>query len=203
VLVLFGVPANHLFSKYQFRALILKYWPLTSLCQICSKTPAKPMKYRPSGNPTRTRLESCWERWLIDSSHVFHIMTRLESQSITRDWSQSRFNKIFKSLISKPSSFALAMARFKIFQARTAQSLQHPAQGRNRHFISRGVRAIFVKFHSMTSSCLFNREAPFSQTVTVKVFFAIFRKWQLFSFNQDEGRTGQSKVSSPIRDWLC
>jgi len=37
-------------------------------------------------------------------------------------------------------------------------------QGRNQLFISGG--AIFMKFHSMTSSCLFNRSATFSQTVT-------------------------------------
>jgi len=34
---------------------------------------------------TRTRLESRWEKWWLDSSHVFHKMTRLESQSMTRD----------------------------------------------------------------------------------------------------------------------
>jgi len=37
-------------------------------------------------------------------------------------------------------------------------------QGRNQLFISGGL--IFMKFHSMTSSCLFNRGTTFSQTVT-------------------------------------
>jgi len=37
-------------------------------------------------------------------------------------------------------------------------------QGNNQLFISRG--AIFMKFHSMTSSCSFNRGTTFSQTVT-------------------------------------
>jgi len=37
-------------------------------------------------------------------------------------------------------------------------------QGRNQLFISG--EAIFMKFHSMTSSCLFNRGTTFSQTVT-------------------------------------
>ena len=33
---------------------------------------------------TRTQLESRWEKWWFDSSHVFHKMNRLESQSMTR-----------------------------------------------------------------------------------------------------------------------
>jgi len=37
-------------------------------------------------------------------------------------------------------------------------------QGRNQLFISGG--AIFMKFHSMTPSCLLNRGTTFSQTVT-------------------------------------
>ena len=40
-------------------------------------------------------------------------------------------------------------------------------QGRNQHLISGG--AIFMKFHSMTSSCLFNRGTTFSQTVTYNI----------------------------------
>ena len=43
--------------------------------------------------------------WLI-SSHVFHRMTRLESQSMSRDLSQSHFHKIFVLLMGKASSFA-------------------------------------------------------------------------------------------------
>jgi len=42
----------------------------------------------------------------LDSSHVFHRMTRLESQSMTRDSSQSQFYKISEFLMDKPSSFA-------------------------------------------------------------------------------------------------
>jgi len=37
-------------------------------------------------------------------------------------------------------------------------------QGRNQLFISG--EAIFINFHSMTSSCLFNRDTTFSQAVT-------------------------------------
>ena len=40
-------------------------------------------------------------------------------------------------------------------------------QGRNQLFISGG--AIFMKFHLMTSSCLFNRGTTFSQTVTYNI----------------------------------
>jgi len=50
---------------------------------------------------SRTRLESRWEKWSLDSSHAFH-----RSQSMTRDSSQNHFYKIFEFLIDKPSSFA-------------------------------------------------------------------------------------------------
>jgi len=50
---------------------------------------------------TRIRHESRWERWWLDSSHAFHRMTRLESQSMTRDSSQSYFCKIFEPLMDK------------------------------------------------------------------------------------------------------
>jgi len=43
----------------------------------------------------------------LDSSHVFHRMTRLETQSMTRDSSQSHFHKISEFLIDKPTSCAL------------------------------------------------------------------------------------------------
>ena len=43
----------------------------------------------------------------LDSSHVFHRMTRLELQSMTREWSQSHFYKISEFLIDKPTSCAL------------------------------------------------------------------------------------------------
>jgi len=51
----------------------------------------------------------------------------------------------------------------------------HPAL----HF---GVGAIFIKFHLMTSSCLFNRGMTFQQTVTGKVLFAAFSKMRTFQF---------------------
>jgi len=58
---------------------------------------------------TRTRLESRLRKMVnrLDSSHVFHRMTRLESQSMTRDSSQSHFHKISEFLIDKPTSYAL------------------------------------------------------------------------------------------------
>jgi len=43
----------------------------------------------------------------LDSSHVFHRMARLESQSMTRDLSQSHFYKFSEFLIDKPTSCAL------------------------------------------------------------------------------------------------
>jgi len=55
---------------------------------------------------TRTQLESRWEKWWLDSSHVFHRLTRLKSQSRTRDSSQSHFYKISEFLMDKPTSFA-------------------------------------------------------------------------------------------------
>jgi len=45
-------------------------------------------------------------------------------------------------------------------------------QGSNQLFISGGL--IFMKFHSMTSWCLFNRGTTFLQTVTDKFLFATF-----------------------------
>jgi len=42
--------------------------------------------------------------------------------------------------------------------------------------------AIFTKFYSITFSCLFNRGTTFSQTVTHKVFFAMFPKMKTFQF---------------------
>jgi len=43
--------------------------------------------------------------------------------------------------------------------------------------------ASFMKIHSMTSSCLFNRGTTFSQTVADKVFFATFPKMRTFQFH--------------------
>ena len=56
-------------------------------------------------------------------------------------------------------------------------------QGRNQLLISGG--AVFMHFHSMTSSCLFNRGTTFSQTVTDMFLSQRFRKWELISFKQD------------------
>ena len=76
---------------------------------------------------TRTRLESRWEKLSLDSSHVFHKMTRLESRFSQNDstrvtfftkwldsnhsqWLETRVRVIFcktsEFLIYKPSSFA-------------------------------------------------------------------------------------------------
>jgi len=40
--------------------------------------------------------------------------------------------------------------------------------------------AIFMKFHLMMSSCLFNHGTPFSQMITDKVLFARFLKLRTF-----------------------
>jgi len=48
---------------------------------------------------------------------------------------------------------------------------------------------IFMNFHSMMSSCLFNRVTTFSLTVTDKVLFAAFPKTRTFQFYQDADRT--------------
>jgi len=53
---------------------------------------------------TRVTLRNMVTR--LVSSHVFYIITRLESQSMTRDSSQSHFCKISEPLIDKPSLFA-------------------------------------------------------------------------------------------------
>jgi len=50
--------------------------------------------------------------------------------------------------------------------------INSPGQGRNQLFISGG--AIFMKFYSMTSSCLFNRGTTFSQTVTYSLIVMYF-----------------------------
>jgi len=50
--------------------------------------------------------------------------------------------------------------------------------------------AIFIKFHSMTSSCLFNRDTNFSQTSQIRFSSQHFRKSELFS---TEG-SGQKKL---------
>ena len=57
----------------------------------------------------RTRLESRWSKWWLGSTRVtfFHRMTRLESQSVTRDSSQSHFYNVSEFLIDKPTSCAL------------------------------------------------------------------------------------------------
>jgi len=41
---------------------------------------------------------------------------------------------------------------------------------------------IFMKFHSMTSSCLFNRGTSFSQMVTYEVLFVAIPKMKSFQF---------------------
>ena len=53
---------------------------------------------------TRVTLRKMVTR--LDSSHVSHRMTRLESQSITRDSSQGHIYKISEFLMDKPTLFA-------------------------------------------------------------------------------------------------
>jgi len=48
--------------------------------------------------------------------------------------------------------------------------------------------AIFMEFHSMTSSWLFKRDTS-SQTAKDKFTSQRFRKWEFFSFNQGAGQT--------------
>jgi len=63
--------------------------------------------------------------------------------------------------------------------------------------------AIFMKFHSMTSSYLFNRGTNFSQTSKIKFSSQHFRKSELFSFNQyPDGTIRTEKISSLI-ETLC
>jgi len=53
-------------------------------------------------------------------------------------------------------------------------------QGRNQLLISGD--ASIMKFHSMTSLCLFNRSTTFSQTVTDNFLFATLPKMRTFQF---------------------
>jgi len=62
---------------------------------------------------TRVTLRKMVTR--LGSTHVFHGMTRLESQSMTRDSSQSHFYKISEFLMDKPSSFAYKEMRIFCF----------------------------------------------------------------------------------------
>jgi len=55
-------------------------------------------------------------------------------------------------------------------------------EGRNQLFISMG--AIFMNFHKMTSSCLFNHGTTFSQTATDMFFSQHLQIWELISVNQ-------------------
>jgi len=57
-----------------------------------------------------------------------------------------------------------------------------------------------MKFHSMTSSRLFNRGTNFSQTSQIKLSSQDFRKSELLSFNQYADRTIRTeKISSLIQ----
>jgi len=49
-------------------------------------------------------------------------------------------------------------------------------------------------FHSMTSSCLFNRGTTFSQTVTYKVLFATFPKKGSIQFQSRCRPNSQDRV---------
>jgi len=60
-----------------------------------------------------------------------------------------------------------------------------------------------MNFHSMTSSCLFNRGTTYSQTVTDKVLFAIFPKMKVVSFDQarnQRGVTSTKNVFVPLEE---
>ena len=70
--------------------------------------------------------------------------------------------------------------RFFYVTWRVATTLAYALfQGRNQ--LISGV-AIFMKFNSITASCLFNRGTTFSQTVTDKVLFAAFPKMRTLQF---------------------
>jgi len=47
---------------------------------------------------TRTRLESRWKKWWLDSSHVFHRMSRLDSSH--SQWLETRVRVIFTKSLS-------------------------------------------------------------------------------------------------------
>jgi len=49
--------------------------------------------------------------------------------------------------------------------------------------------SIFIEFHPMTLSRLFNRGTTFSQTVTERALFATFPIMRTFKFNQDADPT--------------
>jgi len=53
-------------------------------------------------------------------------------------------------------------------------------QGHNQLLIPGGRRATLIKFHSVTPSCLFNRDTTLSQMVTDNVLFAKFPKMRTF-----------------------
>jgi len=55
-----------------------------------------------------------------------------------------------------------------------------------------------MKFHSMTSSYLFNRGTNFSQMSQTKFSSQHFRKSELFSFNQYADRTIRPKEISSL-----
>ena len=64
-----------------------------------------------------------------------------------------------------------------------------------------GGGAIFMNFHSMTLSCLFNRGTTFSQTVTDTFFSQHFRKWELISLNQARKSGGKAHTEYFFPPW--
>ena len=63
-------------------------------------------------------------------------------------------------------------------------SYEHGAENRGATSSSFRRGATFMKFHSMTSSCLFNRGTNFSQTSQIKFSSQHFQKSEFFTFNQ-------------------
>jgi len=82
-------------------------------------------------------------------------------------------NSVWQAHEGAPKNFFTLLAFTEMFAPLSSGA--QPAL----HF---GGGAIFMKFHSMTSSCLFNRGATCSQIVTDKVLFATFPKMRTFQF---------------------
>jgi len=64
------------------------------------------------GNSDSTRVTLRKMVTRLESSHVFHRMTRLESQSMTRDSSRGHFYKLSEFLMDKPFVCTQIMSNF-------------------------------------------------------------------------------------------
>jgi len=85
---------------------------------------------------------------------VHHSQPYLPEYVTSSDCSRSRWKLIKVSQAANRHGFGIPPLSYPVGYS----------HGRNQLFISGG--AIFIKFHSMTSSCSFNRGTTFSQTVT-------------------------------------